>query len=60
MTKPSDDLKILFKWFVIPWLIVAALDISIQVIRDDCAPRIPFCSSNENIQSSTVPQVLGD
>ena len=55
MTKPSDDLKILFKWFVIPWLIVAALDISIQVIRDDCAPRIPFCSTNENIQSSTVP-----
>jgi hypothetical protein len=51
VTRPSDDLKILFKWFVIPWLIICTIDISIQVITNDCAPKIPFCTSNENIQS---------
>lgn len=54
MTKTSDDLKLLFKWFVVPMLILSAADISLQVITNDCAPKIPFCTSNENIQSRTI------
>ena len=45
MTKPSDDLKLLFNMFIVPLLILSAVDISVQVITNDCAPKIPFCAN---------------
>ena len=45
VTKPSDDLKLLFKLFIVPLLILSAVDISRQVITNDCAPKIPFCTN---------------
>ena len=45
MTKPSDDLKLLFNMFIVPLLILSAVDISVQVITNDCAPKIPFCTN---------------
>ena len=45
MIKLSDDVKLLFSLFIVPLLILSAVDISVQVITNDCAPKIPFCAN---------------
>jgi len=40
----KKDLERIFKWFVVPFIFLAAGDIYYQVLTNNCQPKIPFCT----------------